>query len=81
MDVPDQGQKATIVFDCFALVSMLKQMPRPAVLLIDALHKAYADAFHDLADVLFLGFDQQMNVVAHQAAGIQLKTANRLASF
>ena len=71
MNVSEQDNEILDAVYGLASEPVLKQMAVAFVFFVEIVGKSYTDSLHDVTDMLFTLLDQQMNVVAHQAIGIE----------
>ena len=71
MNIPEQYHK---IFDAvygLAPEPVLEQMAVSFVFFVEIVGISHTDSLHDFTDMLFTFLDQQVDVVAHQAIGIE----------
>ena len=78
VDIPDDREKLVGVVDGPALEAGLKKAADALVFLVVPVNKAGNDVLEDPAQGHLAGFDDQVDVVGHQAVGVELKAANGL---
>jgi len=78
VDVPHKLRQVLIRLTEYRLVAPLKQVTHLSVFPIVVLAVAGQHAMHHSADWIFAAFDQQVNVVGHQAVGVEVEGQLRL---
>ena len=78
MNISCHNKKLRPIVDRPALEPRLKQTPDALVFFVIPVHKTRNYALKNPWQRYFAGFDEEMNVVRHQAVGNEPVTANRL---
>ena len=73
VNVSHQLGKICVRLAKYRFMPPLQQMPRPAVLAVVILCVARQHPMHDPPDIVSPPLDQQMNVIGHQAVGVQIE--------
>jgi hypothetical protein len=77
VNVADEFGKVLIALAEYRLVTPLQQVTRLSMLAIVILAIGGQESLHNPADGVILPFDQQMNVIGHQAVGIKVEREPR----
>ena len=75
MDVADQTQQVLVLVADNGFVSSLKKMADFAIAAVEILSVGLLQSLHELGERNATGFNQQMDVVGHQAVGIDTDMA------
>ena len=73
MNIPDKLGEVLIALAEDRLLSPLKQVPGLSVLAIVILAVRGEEPLHDSADGVLLPLDEHMNVIRHQAIGVEIE--------
>ena len=74
MDIPDHRQEIRVILHRFAFEPILEQMPRPFVFPVVPVYIRRPDPPEDRPQLHFVFFDQQVDMIRHQAPGDQIES-------
>ena len=81
MNITQNSEKITVILYSFALISILKQMTCTLVFSVIPIYKTCSNASEYLFQRFPSFFEQQMNMIRHQAPSIEIKSTLSLIVF